>query len=85
MNLDAKVIINFDLSKRSGTYHHIEKANNTDKSITVLFFFTEKEEKKIDRVLEELKIKKKKIIIVIDCTKQKPSASNAKGIKNHED
>lgn len=87
-----KTIIEFKLASNTklkqnlqSQVHIYKKANNTDKSITVLFFFTEKEEKKIDRVLEELQIKKKRNIVVIDCIKQKPSASNAKGIRNHED
>lgn len=87
-----KTIIEFKLASNSklrqnlqNQVHLYEKANNTDKSITVLFFFTEEEKKKIDRVLEELQIKKKGNIVVIDCIKQKPSASNAKGIRNHED
>ena len=87
-----KTIIEFKLASNTklkqnlqSQVHIYEKANNTDKSITVLFFFTEEEKKKIDRVLEELQIKKKGNIVVIDCIKQKPSASNAKGIKNHED
>ncbi len=87
-----KTIIEFKLASNTKLKQNLqnqvpiyEKANNTDKSITVLFFFTEKEEKKIDRALEDLQIKKKENIIVIDCTKQKPSASNAKGLRNHED
>lgn len=67
-----------NLARQVGIY---KKANNTDKSIIVLFFFDEKEEKKIDRVLEELQIKKQENIVIIDCTKQKPSASNVKGTK----
>lgn len=87
-----KTIIEFKLASNTklkqnlqSQVHIYEKANNTDKSITVLFFFSEKEEKKIYRALEELQIKKKENFVVIDCTKQKPSASNAKGIRTHED
>ena len=81
-----KTIIEFKLASNTKLKHNLqnqvhiyEKANNTDKSITVLFFFNEKEKKKIDRVLEELQIIKKENLVVIDCTKQKPSASNVKG------
>ena len=84
-----KTIIEFKLASNTKLKHNLqnqvhiyEKANNTDKSITVLFFFNEKEKKKIDRVLEELQIIKKENLVVIDCTKQKPSASNVKRTKD---
>lgn len=87
-NVD-KTIIEFKLASNTKLKQNLqsqvdiyEKANNTDKSITVLFYFNEKEGKKIDRVLEELQMKKNENIVIIDCTKQKPSASNAKGSKN---
>lgn len=81
-----KTIIEFKLASNTKLKQNMQnqvqlynKANNTDKSITVLFFFNEKEEKRIDRVLEELQIKKQENIVIIDCTKQKLSASNVKG------
>lgn len=81
-----KTIIEFKLASNTKLKQNLQnqidvykKANNTNKSITVLFFFSEKEEKRIDRVLEELQIEKQENIVIIDCTKQKPSASNVKG------
>lgn len=81
-----KTIIEFKLASNSKLKQNLQnqvdvykKANNTNKSITVLFFFNEKERNKLERVLRELQIKKQKNIVIIDCTKQKPSASNVKG------
>lgn len=81
-----KTIIEFKLASNSKLKQNLQnqvdvykKANNTNKSITVLFFFNEKERNKLERVLGELQIKKQENIEIIDCTKQKPSASNVKG------
>ena len=81
-----KTIIEFKLASNSKLKQNLQnqvdvykKANNTNKSITVLFFFNEKERNKLERVLRELQIKKQENIVIIDCTKQKPSASNVKG------
>lgn len=81
-----KTIIEFKLASNSKLKQNLQnqvdvykKANNTNKSITVLFFFNEKERNKLERVLRELQIKKQENIEIIDCTKQKPSASNVKG------
>lgn len=83
---EDKTIIEFKLASNTKLKQNLQnqvqiykKANNTDKSITVLFFFNEKEEMRIDGVLEELQIEKQENIIIIDCTKQKLSASNVKG------
>ena len=56
-----------------------EKANNTDKSIKVIFFFTQKEHMRVLKILDELKLNDAKNIILIDCREDnKISASKEK-------
>jgi len=56
-----------------------KKAHDTDKSIKVILFFSEKEEKKAKRILEDLDISNEKYVVLIDARKDnKISASRAK-------
>ncbi|MDP3058271.1 MAG: hypothetical protein Q8N36_02305, partial [bacterium] len=55
-----------------------KKANNTDRAIKVILFFTDEEHDKIISILNELKLHNCRDIILIDATGNKPSASNVK-------
>lgn len=56
-----------------------KKAHDTDKSIKVILFFSEKEEKKVKRILEDLDISNEKYVVLIDAKKDnKVSASMVK-------
>lgn len=55
-----------------------EKANDTNKSIKVIVYFTAAELKTVSRILRELKLEADKTIVLIDARKDnKPSASKA--------
>jgi hypothetical protein len=55
-----------------------EKANQTDKSIKVIMFFTDTEEAKVDRILLSLELDQEEAIILIDARNDnKPSGSKA--------
>ena len=80
-----KTIIEFKLASNTKLKQNLKnqveiykKANNTKKSITALFFFNGKEKKRIESILDSLQMNKQESIIVIDCTKQKISASKVK-------
>ena len=55
-----------------------KKANNTDRAIKVILFFTDEEHGKIINILNELKLHDCRDIILIDATDNKASASNVK-------
>jgi hypothetical protein len=55
-----------------------KKANNTDRAIKVILFFTDEEHGKITNILNELKLHDCRDIILIDATDNKASASNVK-------
>lgn len=83
-NLD-KSLIEFKLASNSKLKQNLqnqvriyEQANNTEQSIKVILYFTEREKKRVDRILEELKLKDDDSIILIDATNDKKSASNVK-------
>ena len=55
-----------------------EKANKTDKSLKVIFYFSIEEKVRVDSILKELKLEKDDTIILIDARcDNKPSASKA--------
>ncbi len=56
-----------------------KKAHDTEKSIKVILFFTEQEEKKVIKILENLSISNEKYVVLIDARKDnKISASMAR-------
>lgn len=80
-----KTLIEFKLASNSKLKQNLENqlgiyeaANGTKKSLKVIFYFNYAEQNKIKRILKELKIENADNIILIDCSKNKPSASNAK-------
>jgi hypothetical protein len=55
-----------------------EKANGTWTSVKVIVYYTAKDEKRVIKILKELKLDKEKSIVLIDArSDNKPSASNA--------
>lgn len=80
-----QTIIEFKLASNSKLKQNLQnqleiykKANNTNKTITVIFYFDDKEKTILDMTLNELQINDSKNLIIIDCKKQKESASNVK-------
>ncbi|MCA8994698.1 MAG: hypothetical protein KDA88_22160 [Planctomycetaceae bacterium] len=80
-----KTLVEFKLAKNSKLQQNLEKqvpiyeaANRTKRSLKAIFYFTEEERQKVQRVLKELKLEADESIILIDCRRDnKPSASNA--------
>jgi hypothetical protein len=80
-----KTIVEFKLAKNSKLKQNLEnqikvyeEANRTQKSLKVIFYFTEQELAKVNGVLRELKLEADDSIYLIDCrADNKPSASNA--------
>lgn len=80
-----KTLVEFKLAKNSKLQQNLEKqvaiyeaANRTKNSLKVIFFFTDEEYQKVQKVLKELKLETDESIILIDCrSDNKPSASNA--------
>lgn len=55
-----------------------EKANNTDRSLKVILYFSQREQSKVNAVLNELKLDNRPDIILIDArADNKPAASRA--------
>lgn len=52
------------------------QANDTYKYISVIIYFTDKEERKVKHLLKELNIINKENVIIIDARNNKISASN---------
>lgn len=78
-----KTIIEFKLASNSKLRQNLKnqveiykQSNNTIKTIVVLFYFNEKEKDKLYKVLDELHLSNLENVIVIDCCRQKTSASN---------
>lgn len=78
-----KTIIEFKLASNSKLRQNLQNqveiykhSNNTNKTIVVLFYFNEKEKDKLYKVLDELHLSNLENVIVIDCCRQKTSASN---------
>ena len=77
-----KTIIEFKLASNSKLRQNLQNqveiyklSNNTNKTIVVLFYFNEKEKDKLFKALDELQLSNIENFIVIDCRKQKLSAS----------
>lgn len=83
-NVD-KSLIEFKLASNSKLKHNLknqveiyEKANDTNKSIKAILYFTDKEKERVDKILKELGLENKENIILIDARRNKISASNVK-------
>jgi len=81
-----KTLVEFKLASntrlRQNLANQVEiykKAHDTEKSIKVILFFSEQEEKKVKRILEDLDISNEKYVVLIDARKDnKISASMVK-------
>ena len=81
-----KTLVEFKLAKNTKLKQNLqkqveiyEKANKTEKSLKVIFYFSSEEKAKVDLILQELKLDKDESVILIDARgDNKPSASNAK-------
>lgn len=81
-----KTLVEFKLASNSKLKQNLEKqvgvyeaANRTDKSLKAVFYFSEAERLRVEKVLKELKLESDASIVLIDCrADNKPSASNAK-------
>lgn len=81
-----KTIVEFKLAKNSKLRQNLEnqveiykRANKTDAAIEVIVFFSEREQKKVERVLNELGLAGNEQIVLIDARcDNKISASNVK-------
>lgn len=80
-----KTLVEFKLAKNSKLKQNLEsqvkiyqEANRTEKSLKVIFYFSQQELVKVRKVLKELKLEQDDTIVLIDCRKDnKPSASKA--------
>ena len=81
-----KTIVEFKLASNTKLKQNLanqveiyKKAHDTEKAITVILFFSKKEEKRVNRILGELGISNEKYIVLIDARKDnKLSASMVK-------
>ena len=81
-----KTLVEFKLASNSKLKQNLanqvavyEAANRTNKSLKVVFYFSETERLRVKAVLEELKLDTDESIVLIDCrADNKPSASKAK-------
>jgi hypothetical protein len=78
--VEFKLASNTKLAQNLGNQVEIyKKAHDTDKSIKVILFFSEQEEKKVKKILEDLGISNEKHVVLIDARKDnKISASMVK-------
>jgi len=80
-----KTLVEFKLASNSKLSQNLEKqvkvyedANRTSQSIKVVFYFDASERRKVQQVLQKLKLQDDESIVLIDCRRDnKPSASNA--------
>ena len=80
-----KTLVEFKLAKNSKLEQNLEKqvaiyeaANQTSNSLKVIFYFSDVEQQKVERILKKLNLEHEQSIILIDCRRDnKPSASNA--------
>ncbi len=80
-----KTLVEFKLAKNTKLRRNLENqvkiyedANRTKKSLKVIFYFTDNERQKVERILQALKIEGDDSIILVDCrSDNKPSASTA--------
>ena len=83
-----KTVVEFKLAKNTKLKQSLEnqveiykRANNTNSSITVIVFYTEAEQKRVEKILNELGLAGNDHIVQIDARKDnKPSGSNAKTV-----
>ncbi len=80
-----KSLIEFKLASNSKLKQNLknqveiyEKANDTNKSIKAILYFTDKEEERVNKILKELGLENKENVILIDARNNKVSASNVK-------
>ena len=81
-----KTLVEFKLASNTKLRQNLDnqveiykKAHDTEKSIKAILFFTEQEEKKVKRILEDLDISNEKYVVLIDARKDnKISASMVK-------
>lgn len=86
-----KTIIEFKLASNSKLRQNLQnqveiykQSNITTKTIVVLSYFNEKEKDKLYKALDELQLSNLENVIVIDCCRQKASASNVTSVNgNH--
>lgn len=86
-----KTIIEFKLASNSKLRQNLlnqveiyKQSNITTKTIVVLSYFNEKEKDKLYKALDELQLSNLENVIVIDCCRQKASASNVTSVNgNH--
>jgi hypothetical protein len=85
-----KTIIEFKLASNSKLRQNLQnqveiykQSNNTIKTIVVLSFFNENEKGRLYGILDDLQLSNFENVIVIDCCKQKVSASNVTSIKGN--
>lgn len=67
--------LKMNLENQVGVY---EKASDTEQSIKVILYFDQSELLKIIEIIKDLKLENEKSIVLIDASKNKPSASNVK-------
>ena len=80
-----KSLIEFKLASNSKLKQNLknqveiyEKANDTNKSIKAILYFTDKEKERVNKILKELGLENKENVILIDARNNKVSASNVK-------
>lgn len=86
MGSNNKTVVEMKLASNSKLRQNLEKqaeiyakANNTEKIVKIIIFFTEDEQKKVLTILNELGLSGKENVILIDARNDnKPSASNVK-------
>ena len=85
MSAADKTLVEFKLAKNTKLKQNLknqvkiyEAANDTNQSLKVILYFTEKEKESILSILEELKLQDDENIILIDACNNKLSASNVK-------
>lgn len=76
--VEFKLASNTKLKKNLSNQVEIYKAaNQTDRAIKVILYFSENEYAKVNGVLNEIGLQECPDIVLIDATGNKPSASNA--------
>ena len=79
-----KALVEFKLASNSKLKSNLnnqveiyKKANDSNRAIKAIMYFSEEEHKKVLKILSDLKIQNCNDIILIDASSNKPSASNA--------
>jgi hypothetical protein len=67
-----------NLLKQLDTYREADTANNNSRKIYTITYFTDEDEKRVKKMLQELKLNNKDWVVLIDARRNnKPSGSNA--------